>query len=261
MALTEDLVNGHKVRRIAAGTEVSRVFRVTELTDPPETQLLESLNYPGIPTLGDQYPGGYFYYAVSKDAVPAGPDSAIVTLIYSNSSGQTWNQDPPLTGDDGLDVKQTKASVTQKRRTRDSAGTQMLITPPSPDYDGAPAYLSEATVFAPVGEIVFERTEGAPPTARTRGKVGKLNSDLVGSYPVRTLLFAMCDGQSDDGGRTWKVTYIFRYDEDGWQHVDSYHLPSGKVPPGAPVYGFDVLPAVTFSDLGLDWSDSQTPIG
>ena len=135
----------------------------------------------------------------------------------------------------------------------------MTITPPA-GYSAWGAYLSEAEYFKPVHSLLFERREGAPPTQRSRDLVGKVNSLIVGSYAVNTLLFARLDAQSDDGGRTWDVTYEFRYSSSKWVHTDFYKGPSGKPVPGATLVDFDILEEDDFSSLGLDFSDTQTPI-
>ena len=257
----EDLVSGHRAVYVASSAEIVRTFRVWDLTSQPWAQLDEALTDPNIPDIGDFYPtppANNNLRVREKSAVPDGPNAARVTCIYSNRQGPTWNQAPPV--NDGQDVKQITASIVPKRTTLDEVGAPMLLNPPA-SAPSLPDYKSEADIQKPVGALVFERTEADPPSARMRGKVGLLNSDtLGGNYPIRTLLFARLDAQSDDGGATWRVTYEFRYDPDGWVHRDTYKFQSGRAIADAAETTWDVYAATTFSDLGLDFSDSQVPL-
>ena len=253
----EDLVNGHRANYYAEGADIIRTFYVTGLVSSPWAQLDEALSDPGIPQLFDPYPTppANNLRVQNREAFPEGPNAVRVVVFYTNKPGPTWQQLPPA--GDAQDVKQISASVSSRTTTLDAGGTPMLLNPPGTSK--VQPYVSEATVLKPIGSIVFERTESNPPAVRMRSKVGRLNSDLVGSYAIRTLLFARLDAQSDDGGRNWRVIYEFRYDPDGWEHIDAFKLQTGKVADGAAVIQWDVYGAVTFGDLGLDFSDSQTP--
>ena len=257
----EDLVNGHRANYYAAGADIIRTFRVSGLTANPWGQLDEALSDPGVPQLHDPYPTppANNLRVQNREALPDGPNAARVIVFYTNKPGPTWDQAPPA--GDGQEVKQVKASVTQKRTTRDATDTPMQLDPPPSDPD-LPSYLSEAIIQAPVGSLVFERTESAQPSARMRQKVGRVNSDVLGggNYQTGTLLFADLDAQSDDGGRTWRVVYEFRYDPDGWVHRDAWKLQNGKPPVDTVEVIFVVQGSTLFGDLGLDFSDSQSPI-
>ena len=257
----EDLVSGHRATYVASSADVTRTFRVSNLTADPWAQLDEALTDPGIPDIGDFYPSPPTnnLRVRQKDAVPDGPNAARVICLYSNKQGPTWNQAPPL--GDGQDVKQVSFSVTPKTSTVDAFGDPMTLTPP-PSASSLQPYRSEAQIQAPVGELVFERTESAVPSSRMRAKVGRVNGDILGggNYQIYTLLFAKLDAHSDDGGATWRVTYAFRFDPDGWIHTDRWKIPTGKVPNDSVETTFVPYKAATFGDLGLDFSDAQTPL-
>lgn len=254
-----ELVEGHSYEDVLAGFEIVRLFHVSGLVDAPNRQLIEATNVAGIPQLGDTYPGATNIDVVRRTSVPDGPNAARVTCVYSARQNVSSYNQPTPPSNDGQDVKQISSGTREFTTVLDSGGAPMLLAPPM-TYDGWRPYLSEAKVFVPAGELVFERPETSVAAARARGFVGTLNNAAIANYPVRTLLFANLDAVSSDGGRIWDCTYTFRYDFGGWQHSDQYHAPDGKVPDTASTSYWDVLTATNFSTLDLDFSDSQTPI-
>jgi hypothetical protein len=256
-----ELTNGHEYNDLLGGFEITRVFRVTDLVDAPNRQLIEAVNDSAIPQIGELYPGTTGILVTRRNSRPAGPNAAIVTCVYSAKNNNSSYNQPFPSGNDGQDVKQVRSSTREVKVTKDFTGAPMLLSPPTSKKSWEP-YLSEATVLIPVGAVVFERVETSPPTDRARALTGKVNSVSLGggNYPARTLLFAEYDDVTEDGGRRWNCTYVFRYDPLKWVHTDRYHGPSGKVPDGVSDVSWDVLPEADFSTLGLDFSDSQSPI-
>lgn len=260
--VTPDLVNGHTLNEVLGGFDVSQIYRITELTADPHLQLIEAAQTPGVPILNDAYdPAWPKLLCVNRDFEPDGPNAARAIITFSTQRNvSTWNQPDPPTND-GQDVKQIASGTRPVKRIVDRNGVSMVINPPA-TLTGYPAYTSEADVFLPLGQITFERVEQAPPSLRMRSLVGRVNSSSLGGYAVNSLLFRSLDAISEDGGNTWRVTYTFEYDGDEFhQHGDSYHGPDGKVPADATFAAFAVLLEADFTPLGLDWSDSQTPIG
>ena len=253
-----DLETGHQLREVLGGVEIIRVLMVEGLTAAPQGQLLEALRDPAVPNLGNVYPGETFYFVTEREAFPAGRNKARVVLTYSNRQGTTWNQPIPI--GDGQDIKQFTASTVRRKEIFDNSATKMTI-PATVLTEGFPDYVSEADVERPAGALQFERSESAPPTQRVRDMVGTVNATSLGggSWGAKTLLFARCDGYSDDGGRVWRVTYEFRYDPQGWVHKDRFHGPDGKVPTDAVDHTFDIYNDINWN-LGLDFSLGQNPI-
>lgn len=257
IVVTFDLVSNHEVTEIIGGVELTRVVRVTGLTAAPDGQLLEALRDSGVPQIFTLWPGEP-WYVIRREAFPDGPNAARIVLTYGNNNRSTFNQpEPPV--NDGLDVKQFSAGIQEVETTRDEGDVKMSIAPPA-SLAGLPNYLSTARIFKPNGTLLFERLESSPPGARVRDYLGMLNSIGLGSYPARSLLFARLDAQSDDGGRQWRCTYEFRYDPGLWKHRDRYRAPDNKVPDDAAEVTFDVQGTTDFTVLGLDFTDSQTPI-
>lgn len=261
--VTPDLVSGHALNEVLGGFDVVQVFRVTELVAAPHLQLIEAAQDPGIPGLNEAYdPAWPKLLCVNRDFSPDGCNAARAEITFSTQRNvSTWNQPDPPTND-GQDVKQITASTKAIRTVKDRTGAPLTIVSP-PTLDTYPNYLSEAEVLVPIGQITFERVEQSPPTARMRAMLGSVNQFALGAgiYPVNSLLFRDLSSISDDGGNTWRVTYVFDYDSDLHRHADRYHGPDGKVPTDAVELVADVLTQADFTSLGLDFSDSQTPIG
>ena len=260
--VTEDLAANHVLIDVNGGSTITRVFRVTGLVGLPHAQLIEALRDPAIPDIGDTYPNEPTLFARQHEVRPDGPNAARIEVLYAVANanrGGSWNQPYPGAGNDGDDVKQVSSSIRQVQTNRDVGDNPMTLNPPT-SKTLSQAYLSEATTFVPVGTLVFERVETSPPAARLRSLVGKLNSTALGSYAVRTLLFAGFDAQSQDGGRTWQTVYEFQYQSAGWDHTDSWKDEGSRAPTDATRQSWQVIPQADFSGLSLNFADTQTPL-
>lgn len=258
--VTEDLVAGHRLSEILGGFDITRIFRVTELVDPPQLQLIEAALATGVPLIGDVYdPAWPQAWCINREVAPDGCNAARVTCTFSTQQNRSsWNQPDPV-GNDGQDVKQVSATTKPWRQWYDNQQNPMTLTAP-PSLDGLPDYLSEADALIPVARIVFERTEKSPPSARARIYIGSVNSAIIGGWPQYSLLYSDFDATSEDGGRTWRCTYTFDYDPNLHLHFDTYKGPDGKAPFDAPIESWSLKTAADFSLLDLDFSDTQTPI-
>ena len=247
---------------IRGGSSITRSFDVTELTAAPEGQLLEALRDPAIPKIGDQYPGGELLFVVSVDVEPnEGANGARVECNYSilnRPTGGTWNQSYPV-GRDGQDVKQISFSLREIETTRDRDNQPMLLNPPA-SYMNSQPYLTKAKYATVNGRLVFERVEAAAHGDRMRGLFGRVNQFALSGYIAGSLLFSAYESVSEDGGRSWQTTYGFDWDPNGWVHTDSWKDAADKVPSDATEETFSLYPSADFSVLGLDFTDTQTPL-
>ena len=258
--VTPDLVNGHNLEEVLGSFDVTGIYRVTGLVAAPHLQIIEAAETPGVPFLNDAYdPAWPTLLVVNREFVPDGPNAVRAAITFSTRRNvSSWNQPPPPTND-GQDVKQVSWSSKAIKVPFDRDGIGMLLSAPA-SVTGYPSYLSEADVFLPRGDLIFERIENAPPTARMRAMVGRVNQFSLGAYSANELLFRDLDATSTDGGNTWRTTYVFQFDSDRHRHRDSYHGPDGRVPSDAVEQVFDVILEADFSSLGLDFSDTQSPI-
>jgi hypothetical protein len=258
--VTGNLVDGHEYQDTFAGFEITQTFFVYDLVQPPERQLIEATQQPGVPQLGDVYPGTTGINCVQRTSSPFGENKAKVVCRFSaQKNNSTYNQPEPTGGDVGLDVKQITSGTREITTTEDRGGNPMLLTVPASVASLKP-YLSEARILIPVGTIVFQRPESSVAVAAARDLVGRINNAPINNYGVNTLLFDSLDSESTDGGYTWDCVYTFRYDSRGWKHFDRFRAPDGRVPADAVEEPFDVLDEVSFATLNLDFSASQTPI-
>ena len=259
----EDLQAGWQISESYGDQQVTRVFRVSNLTAAPELQLMQALDQPEIPDYGDLFPFGdpveypQFSSLVVRERTtePMGPQAARITCIYRNRR-ITYRFDTSFAGNEGPETRYTVGgSVTTTRTTKDITDTAMTVTPPAAVSNLDP-FDSEATIFEPVFTLQFDRLEKTPPTQAARDFVGKLNSASLGSgaYAAKTLLCVAINGPTDDG-EIYRCTYQFRYKETGWQHTDFFRQRNGKPYAGATVETWDVLPTANFSTLGLDFND------
>ena len=261
MPLLSDITRAAVIRQIAGALEVTRTFRVTGIIASSTEVLFTAINFAGMPRVGDEYPGRPEYRVRDITARPDGGagNDVLVNVVYSNKTGQTWQQKEPDTGTLGQDVKQVSTGLAEFTTSLDAAGSPMIVTVPPSESNKKP-YISVATTQRPTAALVFERTETVPPSIKIRNQVGKMNSLDIGPWPAQTLLFTRLDAQSLDGGRIWRTIYEFSFSSVFWNHRDRFTRADGKVPSDAVEQIWQIYDTFDYSTLNLDFSDNQTPV-
>lgn len=259
--VTEDLERGHRLTRTGWRRSVQRTFRVKELVDLPQYQLMEAMSQPEIPSDFDPYPMDpttpeYPDYAnlkvVNLDCDPDGPAAAVIVATYSNDLGGLAST---RFDDNESNTRQVSFGTKEIKTTKDIGDADMMLTvPPSRSGGAWEDYKSEATVFKPIGRIVFEiRYEFDPVLFDFSDQVGTINLSPIGKYAAKTVLFSeySSDGDNVNG---WPTTFTFDIDPSGWRHVDIYKSLADKVaPPDAVEVFWDVIPTSEFSSFGFNW--------
>jgi len=267
----EDLQNGHSVSEARGYTRIQRIFEVTGLTGlSPERLLLEAITDPDIPEVGDAYPvaGVYSKYnrciVTTRQALPSGCQSARVVVLYTNEPTSVYDQE--IGGNQTTptqDLKQVSVGLVSRQTSVDRDGAPLLVLAPISKQNGAGdrGYIETVTEMVPAGTLVFQRTETSPATQGMREAVGKVNSTVLGPYAIGTLKFTRFEQESEDNGTTWPTVYQFSHLEGGWGYSTRWHYEgSDESPADAAIVTFNLPKEYDFSLLGLDFSDTQTPI-
>lgn len=269
--ITEDLQDGHQVIEARGYTEIIRVFRATGLGPLfPETQLLEAIDDPDVPKIGDPYPGTGVYNKYqrcvvrSKRAFPDGCLAARIVVDYSNEPTSAFDQEIDLGQTQPTqDIKQISYGLITKEVSVDRDGMDLKVLAPTQEQNdaGDRGYIESVVATVVVGTLVFERTETQPEPNWIRTAINSVNETAIGPYDVNQLKFVAFDQESGDAAGTWRSRYQFEFQEDGWVFATRWHFPGTEdVPIFAPLVTFNILPTFEFSEFGLDFDDAQAPI-
>jgi len=223
----EDVANGASFSITPSGFKASRIF-MAECND--NETMLDVLENVSIPQYNSVYPGtgpgNYFslyLFATDITCAPAEADHSvfIVTVNYSfESAGDELQSDDP----DACTI-QVGSSLTSSKTSFDKDDVKLTVT-----LTGQPDQVGEVDIQVPETVVMFERKEATSPLSKANTYSGKVNTSSLGSYGQRTLLCLGIDGTSNDGGRSWIVTYRFQYRPDTWDATIVYIDPETDRP-------------------------------
>jgi len=262
----EDLERGHVLTRSGWRRSIRRTFRVSELLEAPQYQLMEALDvlitgpydagdgdlYPFSPT--PEYPDYTSCRVINQDASPDGPNAAVIVVTYSNDRGSVSSS---RFDSDGSQTRQVDFGTKVVETQTDRDDVDMLLNPPPSRASAGAAwepYKSTARLVKPLGRIVFEvRYDTDPEIFAYDELVGKISDGVLGKYAAGTVMFAQYSSDGDDVNG-WPTTFSFEIDPDGWTHRDVYKSPQDKlIPADAVEQEFDVIAEANFGVFGFSW--------
>lgn len=230
------------LRQTAQGLEAQRTASISGITN-----LKEALEHPNLPHVGHRHP--QLENLVVKDitAKHNGPDTATITINYHNPSGSS--SDKPQ-------VKVGSALRSQTTET-DLAGNRITVAYSASGNDkDLTTQGSRVSVLRSQTELSFARVESIHPALRAKKYAGTINRTTIFEGVPGTWLCTSISGKSDDGGLTFLTTYLFQYNESGWQPIISYTDPKTNRPPADLVAGIGIKVVTLyreedFKNLGL----------
>ncbi|MAX26877.1 MAG: hypothetical protein CMJ19_20480 [Phycisphaeraceae bacterium] len=236
-----DRTEGALLRHTATGLEAQRQAYVTGIT-----HLQQALDHPDLPRIGQAHPDIHTLVVRTITAQPDGPNAAVITITYHNPSGQ--GDQPKVSIGTALSQERTETDLTGNRITvaySQSGDDADMVT------QGA-----RVTVLRPQTEISFTRLQTTHPASTSRQYAGTVNRTTIFEGEPGTWLCTSIDGDSEDGGVTFLVTYRFQYNAQGWQPTVSYTNPKTNRPPADLVNGVGIKQVnlyrqEEFKNLGL----------
>ena len=238
------LATGHRLNEGSEGYTLETTMHIER--DPSATSadaaLYEILSNPNVPVRGDPHPFVPGIKVLERDAEPVSDDPGriIVKLRYG----------VPQPGDpvSGVTTVRTGSGATSEQVNVDLDGqpilTQLQVDTPLPDGSGTTTRVDEQVhnvdVERPTTSVEFERVETANPTPQSVRYVGRVNAVTWYGGAAGTWLCTGIQGNSDDGGATYKVTYSFQYNPNGWNPTVRHRNPQT----GLPAFFSPFLPSV-----------------
>jgi hypothetical protein len=232
--LKMDRTQGALLRQTSNGLEAQRTAYITGIT-----QLRQALEHANLPRVGQAHPDIEDLVARSITAKPDGPNAAIITIDYHNPAGS--NNDIPQ-------VKVGSALRQQSTET-DLSGNRITVAYSASGEDTDLSIQgARVAVLRPQTELTFSRLETTHPASTAKTYAGTVNRSNIFDGGPGTWLCTAISGNSDDGGQTFLVTYLFQYNAEGWQPIVSYTDPKTNRPPADLVGGVGIKRVTLYRD-------------
>lgn len=285
--VTVDITDGPSVEISKDGPRATRVARVSNLPGGGADRLWFAINAVGVPKYGDSHPviPGLPVSRVSAVLASEGTtDIATVTCEYFYPTGGNLHfaniediRSAPRSMPQ-LEITSTVQPTTTQFHLDDQNQYHQIVLPytrhPPTGASGPsqPLPLQPGNVEYQLPMMVFRFARREPADAyvgdAARDYVGTINSVAVfGETGVHYWMCTRIDGVSDDGGKTYNVTYEFQRNPDTWNPVVIYVDPNTQLPvtdaetlpPGLNVVNgigrFRIYRATDFNGLGLNIPD------
>lgn len=213
--MESDLIDGSGGELTGEGSKFVRVFMVEGLAGDRARRAVDALTASGLPAIHEPHPFVGNLFVRTKTVEFLDQEQARVTVTYDG---------PPQEGNTSQDLpKISVGSAVQAVDTnKDVDGATMTVSfldpaaaaGTAPDVQGG-----TVSVQVPVVSLAFEVIEVEAPVAKAVLFGGTINSSEIWGFPAGTLLCTGITGQSDDGGRTYQVSYQFQFSQTGWDAV------------------------------------------
>lgn len=246
--MTNILAAEHKLSEGSSGYSLETTFFVdVSAHASQEAALYDVLQRPDIPRRGDPHPAVPNIKLVDREATPNenDPKRIMVKLRYG----------VPQPGDpvSGVTTVRTGSGSHGDQVNVDLRGrpirTEMQVATALPDGSSTTRLdqqVHNVDVERPATTTEFERVEVENPTPKSRQYVGRVNSTRWYGGAAGTWLCVGIEGDSDDGGQTYKVSYSFQYNPDGWNPVVRHRDPQTGLPAFFNVFERSVITAEVY---------------
>lgn len=225
-----DQTHGATLRQTAVGLEAERLAYITGITD-----LQQAMAHPNLPHVGQSHPAIPHLVVGSLVAKHDGPNSAKIIITYHNPAGTS---DKPKVS--------IGTALRQLTTETDLAGNRITVAYANAGMDDDTLTQgARVAVLRPQTELTFTRLENTHPVKTAQIYAGTVNRSSIFQGDPGTWLCTSIDGQSEDGGTTFLVTYLFQHNIDGWQPTVSYNDPKTNRPPA------DLLPGIGIKQVTL----------
>jgi hypothetical protein len=260
MKVTKDVIAGaSSITTLYKGQEEVRVFVVENVVGDGYAKLNNAKTGPDIPKIGDPHPS--ISGIIAKQIVGDGISTDIVTVAVKYGPPDRLQPTPDqviITVGSSLTTAETNLDV-------DGNILQTQYTYPDP-YDETPHWKGSVLTHAamvqkliPTSRASLTRLEDESPLFLSSFYVGRIN---VLPFLGALAGFWMCtdiSGDSQDGGKTYNVTYTFEYKYDTWDQQVVFISSDTGDPPAfatqqeldAGVRTYQIYPAIDFNQLGL----------
>jgi len=263
MAVVKDVVESAALTVAGTGTTATRLFVVSDLAGAPESRTARASFAPGIPQVGTPHPAVPGLVVESIGVACKDPETYFVTVNYKYPSGSGGGSSPgskaQISG--GANAQTVQTNLDAKGRLMEISYAYKTGTDDAPG-SVVKTQTGEVQIQVPMPVLRFTRREKLDPFDKIKKYVGKINGGAFRGDEKHYWLCSAIDFQSQDGGKTYDVTYEFIRNENTWSATVLYIDPTTGQPPSpeqsalAPevpngVAQFDVYPEANFGGLNL----------
>lgn len=231
-AVVRDVIESSTISESRDGITATRVFIVSDVTGSAESRIVTALQDPNVPQYGETHPALPDLQVTDKTAQPIDTDSFRVYVTY----GQTDSLDV-VGGRETIEVGSTPGTRTTARDYRGLLLTKEVVIE-EVDSSGNITRKTEtrvAEIEEEVGLVTYivRRRETENPA---RAAMYYTNS-VEGLWKCARIY-----GTSDDGGKTYSVTYELVYNPNGWDVIVEDRDDAGRIPLSSRPEIFQVSP-------------------
>lgn len=254
--VTADLVSGGGMSETKDGMQCQRHFMVTGIEGEASKIEYLALQADGIPKLRDAHPSVPKMFCDSRSTSPKDPQTVEITCHYK----QPTRASDRNAGDKAQPQIQIGASVVTQSTNLDADDNVMECERRNTADSTTVKQPVMAQVQVPQIVLRLQRKEENSPHAKARDYVGRVNKEKFYDGDEKCWLCTRIEGNSEDGGDSYIVTYEFQYNSWTWKWKAYYqenNLPVKSDASPEPILGyeikwFDIYEAVSFSPLGLE---------
>jgi len=260
MATIKQIIEGASVRQTLTEMSITDVYFMDDMT-PGVSIMEDALATDGLPQMNAYHPRQTTLRVQSRDVeTPGGHFAVLVRVTYSNAQpgGGGGNTGGPQTPDDPARAS-VGAVVSAEERDFDSSDVQIIVKEFTNNEDPPTKYAKQTRsiqVLVPQVTRRYVRITTSDPQAVAMEYVGKVNSRNWNGGPAYTWLCTGINGETDDYGQTWTVTYDFQYQsqvvlglENGWNKI----ITAIDTTTGNPATGAELPPAGQSEGQGTLW--------
>lgn len=267
--MTGVLTNSGGVIQTGDGLRVEEHYTV-EVTGNARARPYAALTAPGIPPYNTAHPVVPGVRLVEKyaEALQGQADHMRVRCVYRSDTAE--DSAPGGGGRYGRPSLQISASVAEEETRQDIDGEYMSV-----NFQGAYTRLvwvanelvertqnvsrafanRAAQVSRPQMVLRVKRWERDNPLSVAKSLTGSVNETSWEGFDDHTLLCSGVDVSEEEDAR-WRVTYIFRYNPDGWRFRAEIDLGYGANPPREAILGngielYNVYPTYRYQRLNM----------
>ena len=256
----KDLVDGNTgINMIRKGWTFIRMYKVSGLTGNGFAKVKAAYNEPDIPKLGDTHPDEPSVIVKEVNIISVSSDTVEIAVKYAAP-------DVFLPSSTSV-IIEVGSTLSQVDTNLDVNGNilQTQYTYPV-DYKETPEFAGKTINHAGmVARLIPEPTlqltilEFESPLVKSSIYVGKINSQTFEDGAPGTWMCTGIQGNSQDSGFTYTVTYSFQLRPDGWgQEVVFISSDTGEPPVFANpdelnlgIRNYQIYQAIDFNQLGL----------
>ncbi len=256
----EDLIDGNSGTNILRkGWTFVRMYKVSGLTGDGFAKVKSAYNEPDIPKLGDTHPDEPSVIVKETNIVSVASDTVEIAVKYA-APDLLQPSTTSVIIEVGSTLSQVDTNIDVNGNILQTQYTYPLLYAETPEFAGKTInHAGMVPRLIPEPTLRLTRLEDESPLIKSSIYVGKINSQIFEDGAPGTWMCTGIEGNSQDSGFTYTVTYSFQFRPDGWgQQIVFISSDTGEPPVFANptefnlgVRSYQIYEAIDFNQLDL----------